>query len=282
MILSKIKDNPTVLIERLDGTIYDLNELGYPVVSFDPPSSNWNHTFQQVGKYGSRLVDSEIQQLTIPLVFDIKAINNWHLEIKRMELNQIFRSDEEFYVISTKMRYLRWKVVANAFDIKQLDNYHKAKTVSVSLVCAEGFAESIATTLDPLNMKANVWGMEMHIPEKQTLKYVWQTPQIKFFNGSNIPLLAEEHPVKIKFQGVAPNGIKLRNKTTGQEINVYRNLSATDVLIWYGLVPVVNEKQQYGNSLSDHGYLDFAIGWNELELSGAENFEISFETRFYY
>lgn len=281
-MLSSIEKSPSVLIQRLDGTIYDLNKLGFMIISFDPPSPNWQHTFQQVGRYGSRLINSEVQQLTIPLVFDATANDNYDLELQRLRLHQIFRSDEEFYVISTQLPYLRWKVVADAFDIKQLDNFHMAKTVSVNLICADGYAESVATTLTPFNYDSDQWGLGMNMPSDVDIGYVWNTPQIQFYNGSNIPLLAEEHPVIITFVGTAPNGIKLTNTTTNQVITVYRSLTKTDRLVWYGLVPTVNDKQQYGNGLSDHGYLDFAVGWNQLELTGSTDFTISFETRFYY
>lgn len=272
----------TVLIMRQDGTIYDLGKLGYRVKSFDPPMPQYTHTFQQVGRYGVQLVDTSIGQLTIPLVLDVTAVDTSDFELQRLRLHQIFRSDEEFYVMTTRMPFLRWKVVADPFNINQAASFWRARDVQINLQCASGYAESTATTLTPFTFADKSWGLGQDLPSNQELKYTWTQSNIRFYNGSTIPLLAEERPVKMTFKGTAANGIKLTNKTTKQSINIYRKLSASDTLIWYSLVPTINGKQQYGNGLSDHGYLDFAIGWNELVLSGANDFTITFDTRFYY
>lgn len=88
--------------------------------------------------------------------------------------------------------------------------------------------------------------------------------------------------MKITFKGDAPDGVTLQNKTTGQKVELKHQLTKENTLVWYGLVPLVDGKQRYGNTWSDHGYLDFATGWNELELTGSYDFEISFDTHFYY
>ena len=272
----------SIIVQRLDGTIYDLGKMGFRVISFDPPSPNWQHTFQQVGKYGADLVNSEVQQTTIPIVLDGIATDNWDLELQRLSLRNIFTSDEPFYVISMRTPYLRYKVVADTFSINQLNSYHKLKSVTINLLCADGYAESTATTLTPFTYEAESWGIGMNLPNGIDLNYVFSVPSFKVYNASIIPLTAEERPVSIIFKGVAPNGVKITNNTTGQSINVYKALTANDTLIWKGLVPVLNGSQIYGNGLSDHGYLDLAKGWNDIVVSGATNFTISFETRFYY
>lgn len=273
----------TILIQRLDGKIYDLDRLGFRVKSFNVPSAMYSHTFQQVGKYGTQLINTEMQQLTIPMTFDIIAIDNYDYELQKLETARIFNSDEEFYVINMRIPYLRWRVVAEQFQMNQLDNFWRASDVSVNLVCASGYAESTATTLVPFTYESNSWGIGMNLPNGDDIAYNFKNQnKVDFYNASNIPLLVEERPVVIRFNGDAQNGFKLRNETTNQEINLYLPLTKSDNLVINGLIPTKNDAQCYGNGLSDHGYLDFATGHNQLTISGTSDFKLSFETRFYY
>ncbi|MFT8937407.1 phage tail domain-containing protein [Liquorilactobacillus sp.] len=270
----------TIIVQRLDGTIYDLGKLGFRVTSFDPPSPNWQHTYQQVGKYGAQLINSEVQQTTIPLVLDGIATDNYDLELQRLMLRQIFSSHEPFYVISMRTPYLRWKVVADTFSIAQLNSYHKLKSVAINLLCGDGYAESTATTLTPFTYDAESWGIGMNLPNGVDLDYSFTVPSFKVYNASIIPLNADERPVTIVFKGTVPSSLSIFNKTTGQTFTLTRKLSTSDTLIIKGLVPIVNSSQDYGNS--NHKYLDFATGWNDIQVVGATGFTISFETRFYY
>lgn len=270
----------TILIERQDGTIYDLGKMGFGVVSFNPPSANWQHTWQQVGKYHTSLINSEVQQTSIPLVLDAFAIDNYDMELQRLMLRQIFMSDDYFYVISMRTPYLRWKCVAEAFDMTQLDNYHKLKSVSITLDCIDGFAESTATTQMPFTYDSGSWGLGENLPNGVDIPYTFSTPSFKVYNASIIPLRAEEHPFTLAFQGTVPNTLIITNATTGQTFVLNRSLTSSDTMELVGLVPIVNGSQDYG--ASNHAYLDLAVGWNEFEISGASNFTISFDTHFYY
>ena len=270
----------TILIERQDGTIYDLGKMGFRVVSFNPPSAKWQHTWQQIGKYRAILTNSEAQQTTIPLVLDAFATDNYDMELKRLMLRQIFMSDEFFYVISVRTPYLRWKCVAEAFDMAQLSNFHKLKNVSISLVCLDGFAESTATTQTPFTYDSNSWGLGENLPNGVDIPYTFTTPSFKVYNASIIPLRAEEHPVTIAFSGVVTSSLHIKNVATDQEFILNRSLNSSDSLIIAGLVPIVNGSQDYG--ASNHAYLDLAVGWNEFQITGATNFTISFDTHFYY
>ncbi|MCG0892458.1 phage tail protein [Lactiplantibacillus plantarum] len=273
----------TILIQRLDGTIYDLGKLGFRVKKFDVPFTNFQHGYKQVGNYGSKLISSQAQQLVIPMVFDIIATDVHDYELQKLLMMKIFRSDEPFYVINMRIPYLRWKVVAEAFNVTQLNNFWRASDVSVNLDCPDGYAESTATTLSPFTYDSESWGLGMNIPNGEDLHYSFTNQQsFKVYNASNIPLLADDRPVTIRFNGTVSNKLTIQNVTTGQKWNFNMHLAKTDNLVIKGLIPVKNNSQCYGNGLSDHGYIDFKPGWNEMKITGATDFTISFETRFYY
>ena len=82
------------------------------------------------------------------------------------------------------------------------------------------------------------------------------------------------------FKGDVANKLTITNKTTDQKINYSRALTSNDTLIIDGLIPIENDQQMY--YASDHGYIDFKKGWNDIQITGATNFTVSFDTKFYY
>lgn len=270
----------SIFVERKDGTIYDLDSLGFKVLAFDPPSTNWVHSYQQQGRYGTTLIDTKADALTIPLSLVITASDVYDLELQRLELKKIFDSSETFYVYTERMPHLRWEVVADSFQFPQTSNFWRA-TASINLVCPSGFAESRATTLDILSYDADKWGLGMNIPHGINLRYTFKNERsFRVYNASNIDLLADDKPVQIIFKGNVANKLTITNKTTGQAFEFSRSLDTGNTLILDGLIPIEDDMQMY--YASNHGYIDLKKGWNEFEISGATDFTVSFNTRFYY
>lgn len=270
-----------ILIQKLDGTVYDLGAEGIRVVTFDPPSPAYSHTYAQTSDYGSTLTGTQVTQTTIPITFDVFAHDNFDYELQRLKVLKIFSGDEPFYVINLRTPFMRWKVVADAFAYPRLGNYWKAKNVAISLICYEGFAESIATTLQTATINGKVYDASLGVPFDD-YQYKFSTSHFKIYNPSVIPLLADERPVTITFKGSAPQGLIIKNNTTNQSFYYKQAISNSDSFQLIGLVPIVNGIQRLGNDYSSRSFLDFARGYNDIEILGASGFTISFETRFYY
>lgn len=270
----------TVVITRLDGTTYDLNALGFHVKKFDVPYPNFQYTFQSMSTYHNLLVDRVVQQTTISLVLDITANDTNDFELQKLKLRRILRSNEEFYVQTMRMPFLRWKVVADTFTPAQNNSFWRASDVQINLECTESYAETVATTLTPMNATNGLWGFGLEIPSKKKLEYEFNNQtEFDFMNLGIIPLNADERPVRIIFKGNA-NNLKITNTTTNQSYSISGSLSKNDTLEIVGLVPIINGSQAYGRC--NHAYLDFAVGKNHLRIEGSSDFNIKFDTRFYY
>lgn len=270
----------TIIIQRLDGTVYDLDAMGFRVKKFDIPLPNYNHSYQQIGNYGSTLIGTQAQQLVIPLVIDITAMDIHDYNFQLLQLRRVFRSDEDFFVINMYAPFIRWRCRAEAVTPSQNGNFWRASDVTINLDCPSGFAESVATTQDPVDPPNNGWGFGQGFDTDQLPSYTYTTPDFVFFNVGIIPLRADDCPVKISFKGDAPSGFTLTNKTTGQSFELTKGVQVTDTVTILGFVPSINGQQAYEKG--NHGFLDFAVGKNELHLEGATNFELKFDTRFYY
>ena len=271
----------SIFVKRLDGIEYDLDKLGFKVITFEPPGINYAHTYVQQNKIGQALTDVVIDKMTIPLTLMIQAEDTIDLELKRLDLKRIFNSDEPFYVYTNRIPYLRWRcVVDGAISYPQIDNFWQA-AATINLSCPLGLAETVATTGDSgFTYDSGKWGLGLNIPHGQELKYIFNSSPCRVYNASNVDLKADELPVEITFNGNVKDALTITNNTTNQVFKLTGSYSKQDTIVIDGIVPTVNGTEQY--SKTNHAYLDFIKGWNDITVDGATDYTIKFNTRFYY
>lgn len=269
----------TVVIERLDGTTYDLDAMGFHVKKFDVPLTNYSYNYQQVGKFGALLTSAQAQQLVIPLTLDITAHDLRDYNLQLLQIRKIFLSSDDFYVRNMIMPHIRWRCRAESVTPTQNGNFWRATNVAINLDVPSGFAESVATTKDAVDFGSGQWGFGENIPDCK-IDYSYSTNDFSFWNLGIIPLTADERPVTITFQGDAPNGFTITNTTTKQSYKITRGLSYSDKVVIVGVMPSFNGTQSYKDC--DHGFIDYVPGENKMHIDGVSNFTLSYETRFYY
>lgn len=269
----------SIIVQQSDGNSYDLDECDFKVVSFDPPQIAYNHNFQQIYTDKPVLTQTTVQQATIPLVLMIRAKDFSDYELQVIRLKKIFSSYQPFYVINSRIPYIRYKVVSQGFDVKRLDNFYYSQNVTINLLMVDGCAETVGITSDKSFVDdISSWGYGENIPSTP-LKYSFSENKFSFWNLGNIPLKADSRPVLIKFKGDSDNLI-IKNDTTGQAWQLKTPVTEDNELDITGMKPVYQGKNVFSNT--NHAYLDFGVGENKIEIQNASNFTISFETRFYF
>lgn len=272
----------SILIQRLDGTTYNLDDLDIRVISFDPPSPNYQFTYTQIYERKATLTDTQIQQTTAPLVVQVKAKNVYDYELMRQRVMKIFASYEDFYVINMRIPTIRWRVRAEAFEFPRLSNYWFTQPITINLVYGEGFAESVFTTADNnFIVPSPAVGFGLNIPSDRDISYKFTNTNVfDVWNLGNIPLYADERPVLFNFTGDVVTKLVIKNKTTNQEFEFNKSLSSSQKLQIYGMKPILDGVSAYQNC--NHEFLDLAVGKNEFEVIGANNWSLNINTRFYY
>lgn len=270
----------TIIFQKLDGTIFDLDQLGFRVKKFDVPTTNYNYNYQQIGQYGAKMAGVQVQQLVIPLTLNVLAIDSNDLFLQRMKLNRLLQSHEPFYVYDTANRAIRWKVYAEPVSVSRDNSFWRASNVQINLDCPTGYAESSYTTQELSRETGKGIGLGMGLFRNEWQYTFTNQASFDFLNAGVIKLTAEEHPVTIDFQGDAPNGITITNQTTDQSFQYKNTLKASDKLSIQGVMPTLNDVQNY--DAGNHGFLDFETGINKITITGATNFTVKFDTRFYY
>lgn len=269
----------SIMIEHLDSRIFDLDALGFRVVSYNPPTASVTYTYQQIGNYGTTLTGAQTAQLVIPLTVVITArdMNDYRLQL--VELHKIFYTDEYFYVYDSNIPYLRYKVRAEQIAPTQNGNFWQSNNVTINLDCPSGYAETINTSLE-LSDDPNLVGFGLNYIMDRKFTARFNSTDFTFTNIGLIPLQADERPVTISFNGSVASTLTITNKTTNQSLSINHQLSPSDNLVIVGFMPTVNGTTIYGDS--DHSYLDFARGDNQIHIDGATSFTINFDTKFYY
>lgn len=270
---------PSIIIQQSDGTSYDLDECDFKVISFDPPQTAFTHTFQQIMTDKPTLTQTTVQQANIPLVLMIRA-NDWEdYELQVMKLRKVFSSFEPFYVINSRVLYIRYKVIAQGFEIKRLSNFYFSQNITINLQMVDGCAETVGMTSDQAFVDdLNSWGFGENVPNEK-LTYSFTSNMFSFWNLGNIPLKADSRPPLIKINADSKN-LTIINHTTGQTWQLSKEISHDKELDLTGMKPVYDGQNVFSNS--NHAYLDFAVGENEIEIQNANNLKVIFETRFYY
>lgn len=272
----------SILVTRLDGTTYNLDDLGIRVISFDPPSPNYQYTFTQIHERKATLTDTQIQQTTAPLVVQVKSKNVYDYELMRQRVLKIFASYEDFYITNMRIPTIRWKVRAEAFEFTRLSNFWFTQPITINLVYGEGFAESVFTTADndfKVPRSDMSWGLG--IPSDEDISYSFSNQDsFNVWNLGHIPLYADERPVLFEFSGDVESKLTIVNKTTNQTFEFNKALTSGQKLQIYGIKPVLDGVSAFKDS--NHAYLDLAVGRNDFTVSGATNWKLDITTRFYY
>lgn len=271
----------SILIQHLDGTTYNLDDLDIRVISFDPPSPGYQHTFTQIHQTKATQTASQIQQTTIPLVVQVRAHDVYDYELMRERVLRVFPGYESFYVINMRIPMIRWKVSVDGFSYPRLNNFWFTQPITINLMSEDGFAESVSmTSEDNFTKFDNKWGLGMNLPKDVDYSYKFTTNKFDVYNLGNIPLKAEERPVLYEFQGTVANGLTITNTTTDQTFKYNKGLKSSDKLQIYGMKPVLNNQLVFQDC--NHAYLDLNVGKNTFIISGASGFTFSVATRFYY
>ncbi|WFA04406.1 phage tail family protein [Bacillus sp. HSf4] len=183
----------------------------------------------------------------------------------------------QYYVICESEPYKRWKVeVSSSFDP---DRVGTIGDFTLQFDCADVFAESLGTTLDPFTFDADKWllgeGFTDTIPA-----YTHTTTSFSIYNAGHIPIDPIEMPLIITYKGGSSN-LTITNETTGDSWKYTGSTASGDTIALNRVVATKNNTSIFGNT--NRKIITLAPGWNRFKLSGTSgSFEITFNFRFYY
>lgn len=266
------------IVKLLDGTVLDLDDIGIETRDFNPSAPSPKHNYEEIeGGHGAIDLGTVYGPRQINCSFYIKAVDMWDYALFRDAVFKVFDSRQAFYIIDKRNSGKQWLVKCNSdYEIDQQRIYG---FFDIQFISSSPFAESIGTTLSPLDIDSSIWQVGQGLTTED-LGYVHTTPTFRIYNAGVIPIDPRRMPLLITFKGASTN-LKIRNKTTGDEWSYTGTTTANDTIR-------LDRVRSTKNSLSifrdtNRKLISIESGWNDFEITGATSpFSISFDFRFYY
>ncbi|PEL75419.1 phage tail protein [Bacillus toyonensis] len=246
------------IVKLLNGTVYDLDDMGIETRDFNPSAPSPKHSYEEMeGSHGEIDLGTVYGPRKINCSFYLKAADMLDYALFRDKVFNIFDSRQAFYIIDKRNPGKQWLVkCASDYEIDQQRVYG---FFDIEFKSSSPFAESIGTTLD---------------------QFTYSTTTFSIYNAGDTPLDPRRMPLLITFKG-ASSKLKIKNKTTGDEWSYTGTTSTNDTIR-------LDQVRFTKNSLSivrdtNKKLISLNVGFNYFEITGTTGaFSISFDFRFYY
>ncbi|WP_339168718.1 phage tail family protein [Bacillus sp. FSL M8-0315] len=273
-----ITDSNFKIVYDNGSTVDMARDLSVLVRSFVPGAPSPNIYYEKIeGTNGSIRTGKDFGIRSIKAECRLFAEDTDDFFLLRNKIVAALYKQTQFYVIVESEPYKRWKVeVSSSFDV---DRIGTTGDFNIQFDCADGFAESLGTTLDPFTFDANRWllgeGLTDTVPS-----YTHKTTSFSIYNAGDIPIDPVEMPLIIAYKGGSSN-LTITNQTTGDVWKYSGTTSSGDTIVLNRVRATKNNISIFGNT--NRKFITLAPGWNHFKLSGTSgSFEVSFNFRFYY
>lgn len=277
----------TLIIERLNGKTYNLEQLGIRVVEFEPESLNVQNEVVNLDGGGVVVQERGYGARYISASFRIKNRNLTDYAVFRSELFQLFGTTEQFYITDTKESFKRWRVRTDGNF-----NLNRATTTgnfNINFVCVMIFAESVRTSLDLQHMQnsqnikqwdIDLWTWNSGIDWNSTYQYEQTSNSFLIHNIGDATIEPSSWDLEITIKATTSTFFQLINFTTGDIYEFYGGLTPSDTLIIRGVRTFKNDLPAFGDT--NRKLISLAPGSNNFRVNGASVQSISFNFRYPY
>lgn len=248
-------------VQKLNGQMIDLDELGIRTRDFIVHSPSYIHTFEEVeGMDGVIDLGTKTGPRQITCLFRFIADNWIDFGQKRDEIFNLFESKEPFYLIEKRNLFKRWLVkVADSYEIPQRNVFGDFE---INFVAIKGYAESIGTSI-----QAKTFEHLQELPVTYTDYQDIYATKFKIYNpGQLIDPRNPNHYLKITYKGNSEN-LRIENKTTGDVWQYMGTSNLNDEIVLEGIRATKNGLSIFRQT--NKRLITIAPGWNEFEISGA-------------
>lgn len=275
-----ITNNPNnFTIETLEGTQYNMAELGLTVLSYRPALPEVVTQKEEIEgvdgsyTYGGHYGDREISTRMIFVGRDL-----YDYPLLRNLVFKYFYSRNPFYIIPDEQKGKRLLVrCSNSIDP---DRFGDGAEIEVNFVSERlPWFESRGTSLDEKTFSSGLWSIGMGLyDDMPPYTYTNQTSFV-IDNVGDVDIDPRQHSLVITFKGASTN-LKIKNVTTNTEWTYAGSTTANDTII----IDCPNTEKNGLNIYPNTNRKDIGLvsGINNFTITGATAFTISFNFRFLY
>lgn len=258
----------------------DIKDYGLRCLKYFVPPPSINHVTEQLdGLDGELYLESSYTDRTIRTELSLKGASSKDLKKLKTKFNRLFARKEELFIIFKDEPHRRYRVLLSNVPEWDAAGIRLAST-TLEFKMPGIYVESPGTTL---NQSYNDYYYpigEGKIDEGDpAIEYTFNQSSFSVFNDSDVPVDPRNMELAIEFKGASTN-LSIKNLTTGDEWKHTGSTVAGDVIRLEGVRSLKNGQSIFKNT--NKKLITLAPDWNEFEITGATDFTISFDFRFYY
>jgi len=269
-----------LIVERKDGTRYDLEKLDIHVLKFYPSSPEPDTEKRTIPGMDGH-IDLGTTYAGRKLHAEISIMPQDYLEysLLRNEVFRIFDSRESFYIIHHSEPRKRWLVkYSSPFSIPH--EQPKLGSFDIEFESSSAYSQSIGSLLDPFTFDVEMWQFGMNIPLVDFSYTHHNTRNFSIWNLGDKVVDPRHDMLQIFYKG-ASNALTIKNHTTGDTWHHKKTTQMTDTVTLDGVFSRKNGVSIFGDT--NRKLISLAPGENKFTLTNTNGpFEIAFDFRFLY
>ncbi|MDN6899578.1 phage tail domain-containing protein [Oenococcus sicerae] len=231
---------------------------------------------------GSQFIKTIIQKSVLTETFVLRAANYYDFQLARSEIFGFFGNKNLMRVRTDAYPAKVVFVRPQAFEIAPASDGSRNSLFEIPFDNPSGYKQSIMRSDALYQYSENAWQMGMNLPNGQDLKYTFNNvPSIRVYNASDVdidPYFAN-HDLRLLLNFTGPN-VKLVNQTNGTEWSYNKPQTMADSILLDGINTTLNGQAASVNT--DYGYLKLDKGWNDIVVTGATQYQLTFSFPFLY
>lgn len=196
----------------------------------------------------------------------------------RRELYALLVKPFPYYISTDLLPNLRFRVTCDGnFSIPK-EKEKNFVTFTVEFNNITGLAESKFTSLTKQNFDVEHWSPGMNIQMRDDLEYRFKNrKRFQVYNTGDAYINPLEHDYNVTLWAAGKN-VTIINHTNGEKLKIEQELKKSQHVSFIKQYTVINK-----TPIKTSGRLPgLDIGMNDFEIQNTNDFEIIFDTRFYY
>ncbi|MCY9225701.1 phage tail family protein [Bacillus haynesii] len=196
----------------------------------------------------------------------------------RRELYALLVKPFPYYISTDLLPNLRFLVTCDGNFSIQKEKQKNQTSFTVEFNNVTGLAESKFTSLTKQNFHGEYWSPGMNIQMRDDLEYRFKNrKRFQVYNTGDAYINPLEHDYNVTLWAAGKN-VTIINHTNGEKLKIEQELKKSQRVSFIKQYTVINK-----TPIKTSGRLPgLDVGMNEFEIQNTSDFEIIFDTRFYY
>lgn len=252
---------------------------GLKYLGDDSTLASTNQLLQIPGIDGAVSQYKTYSNYQVPAKFFLRFENWQDYKLAKHQINRLFSSRKLIRIRTDVEPAMVRFVMPNPPEITPTEAGAHYTSFTENFDNPSGYRYSLYRS-DSLPNIANGWQFGMNLP-KTLPSYHFTSKSFKVYNASDIAIepYKQKHDLRILFK-FSGSQMKITNKTNGSSYTYKNSSNGNDQIILDGIRTTLNGNPASANT--DYGTVTLETGWNDIDVSGADNVDITFSFPFIY